>query len=226
MIDVAIIPARGGSKRLPNKNLRIIGGKPMIAWTIEAALSSKCFERVIVTTDNDLIAETAMIFGADVPFMRPKEFATDTATSIDVILHAIEYLERPSTFALLQPTSPLRTSVHIKEAVFKFFSYTADALISVSQGNPASWLYEINSNHELSKLLRGNIETHSQKAKKVYAPNGAIYLCTTETFLTSRTFIPPKSIAYEMSHIDSIDIDDIDDFRLVECILDQGLRVL
>ena len=131
MIDVAIIPARGGSKRLPNKNLRIIGGKPMIAWTIEAALFSKCFKRVVVSTDNDLIADAARFSGAEVPFMRPKELASDTATAMDVALHAIDQLGCPDFFAFLQPTSPLRTSVHINDAVSKFVAAGTDALISV-----------------------------------------------------------------------------------------------
>jgi CMP-N-acetylneuraminic acid synthetase len=225
MIDVAVIPARGGSKRLPNKNLRIIGGKPMISWTVEAALSSKCFKRVVVSTDNDLIAKAAKAAGAEVPFMRPNELASDSATAMDVALHAINQLGSPDHFAYLQPTSPFRTSVHIKEALAIFIASEVDALISVSRGGPASWLFQIDIEGKLSKLLHGEIEAHSQHAKTVCSPNGAIYLYKTKAFLNFGTFIPPKTIAYEMSLIDSIDIDDFEDFQLAECIVHRGLRL-
>lgn len=225
MLDVAIIPARGGSKRLPNKNLRLIGGKPLIAWTVEAALNSNCFNRVVVSTDDELIAEAASGAGAEIPFIRPKEFASDKATAMDVALHAIDKLGTPDLFGFLQPTSPLRTSVHIREATSKFLTSGTNALISVSNGKPSSWLFEIDSNGELSKLLDGDIASHSQHAEIVCSPNGAIYLYHTETFLNYRTFYPPKTTAYEMSYIDSIDIDDLDDFQLVECIVDNGLRL-
>ena len=225
MIDVAVIPARGGSKRLPNKNLRVIGGKPLIAWTVEAAIYSNCFNRVVVSTDDELIAKAARDAGAEVPFMRPREFASDKATAMDVALHAIDQLGTPDLFGFLQPTSPLRTAVHINEAASKFLTLGTDALISVSSGKPSSWLFERNSNGELSKLLNGDIASHSQYADMVYSPNGAIYLYRTDKFLSCRTFIPPKTIAYEMSHIDSIDIDDLDDFLLVKIIMENGLRL-
>lgn len=223
MIDVAIIPARGGSKRLPNKNLRFVGGKPLIAWTVEAALYSNCFNRVVVSTDDESIAKAARDAGAEVPFMRPREIASDTATAMDVALHAIDQLGTPDLFGFLQPTSPLRTAAHIKEATSKFFTLGSDALISVSNGKPSSWLFEIGSKGELSKLLNGDIATHSQHAEMVCSPNGAIYLYRTEKFLNYRSFIPPKTTAYEMSHIDSIDIDDLSDFQLVECIVNYRL---
>ncbi len=225
MIDVAIIPARGGSKRLPNKNLRFIGGKPLIAWTVEAALNSNCFNRVVVSTDDELIAKAASDAGAEVPFMRPKEFASDKATAMDVAIHAVDYLGTPDLFGFLQPTSPLRTSAHLKEATSKFLTSGTDALISVSNGKPSSWLFEIDTKGELSKLLNGDVASHSQHAQMVCTPNGAIYLYRTEIFLSYRTFFPPKTMAYEMSYIDSIDIDDLDDFQLVECIVDNGLRL-
>ena len=225
MIDVAVIPARGGSKRLPGKNVRNLGGKPLIAWTVEAALSSGCFKRVVVSTDDDLIAATAKDAGAEIPFVRPNKLASDTATSMDVVLHALDQLGWPDSFAMLQPTSPLRTSTHIKEATSKFAASGADALISVSVGSPASWLFEIDSNGQLSKLLHGGIETHSQNAKLVCSPNGAIYFYKTQAFLNCGSFIPPSTTAFEMSFIDSLDIDDFDDFLLVEWIVDKGLRL-
>ena len=225
MIDVALIPARGGSKRLPGKNIRNLGGKPLIAWTIEAALSSGCFKRVIVSTDDDLIAAAARNAGAEIPFLRPNELASDTATSVSVVLHALDKLGRPDSFALLQPTSPLRTSTHIQEATRKFAVSGVDALISVSVSNPASWLFEINSNGLLSKLLPSDVEAHSQNAKLACSPNGAIYLHKTQAFLKYGSFIPPATAAFEMSLIDSLDIDDLDDFLLVEGLVEKGLRL-
>lgn len=224
MIEVAVIPARSGSKRLPGKNIRNLGGKPLIAWTIEAALSSGCFKRVIVSTDDDLIAAAARDAGAEVPFLRPHELASDTATSVSVVLHALHELGKPDSFALLQPTSPLRTSRHIQEATCKFIESGVDALISVSVGKPASWLFEINSNGLLLKLLPRDVEAHSQNAKLVYSPNGAIYLFKTQTFLKYRSFIPPVTAAFEMPLIDSLDIDNLDDFLLVEELVEKGVR--
>lgn len=225
MIDVAVIPARGGSKRLPGKNIRNLGGKPMIAWTIEAALTSGCFNRVIVSTDDDLIARASKNAGAEIPFMRPSNLASDTATSMDVVLHALDQLGTPDSFALLQPTSPLRTSNHIKDAKHKFSTSGVDALISVSAGSPASWLFQINDNDLLSKLLPSDIEKHSQNAKLTYYPNGAIYLYKTQAFLNCGSFIPPVTAAFEMSSIDGLDIDDLDDFLLVEGLVERGLRL-
>ena len=225
MIDLAIIPARGGSKRLPNKNLRMIGGKPMIVWTIAAALSSKCFKRVMVSTDDELIARAAKDAGADIPFIRPEKLATDSATTLDVVLHALEQVDTTDSFALLQPTSPLRTAEHLKHATKKFYRSGADALISVSVGKPASWLFEINSDGKLSKLLNSEVETHSQNAVCACLPNGAIYIYRTSEFLKNKLFIPPNSSAFEMSFIDSIDIDDFDDFQLVEAVIANGVRL-
>ena len=219
MIEVAIIP-RGGS-RLPGKNVRVIGGKPLIAWTVEAALCSGCFRRVVVSTEDDLIAAAAIDAGAEIPFKRPAKLASDTATSIDVMLHALDQLDWPASFALLQPTSPLRTSAHISQAVSKFASSSADALISVCASKPASWLFEIDSNGQLSKLVQGEVDTHSQNAKPVYTPNGAIYLYNTQVFLDFRSFIPPGTTAFEMSPMASTDIDDFDDFQIAQIIIEQ-----
>ena len=183
------------------------------------------FQTCCSLTDNDLIADAARFSGAEVPFMRPKELASDTATAMDVALHAIDQLGCPDFFAFLQPTSPLRTSVHINDAVSKFVAAGTDALISVRRGSPASWLFEMDSEGELSKLLSGDIETHSQNAKTTCSPNGAIYLYRTKAFLDFGTFFLPKTTAYEMSFTDSIDIDDAEEFQLVECILQMGLRL-
>ncbi|MBC8555357.1 MAG: acylneuraminate cytidylyltransferase family protein, partial [Candidatus Brocadiales bacterium] len=134
---LAIIPARGGSKRLPRKNILDLAGKPPIAWSIEAALGSKYIDRVIVSTDDEEIAGISRKYGADVPFMRPNKLATDESSSVDVVLHVINTLKekgRESEYImLLQPTSPLRTMENIDEAVELLQSSSSDAVISVCE---------------------------------------------------------------------------------------------
>lgn len=224
LFELAIIPARGGSKGLPGKNTRPLCGRPMIAWTIDAALKSGCFKRVVVSTDDPQIAHEARIAGAEVPFMRPEELATDTATSMDVVLHALSHFDFPGNFALLQPTSPLRDEWHIKEAIGEFFDSGSGALISVTISKPVSWLMELDSERKLHRLLRDEIAPRRQASIVSYVPNGAMYLFDTLEFLNEKKFIPEGSAAYEMSSIDSLDIDTLEDFQLVEAIIKAGMR--
>ena len=140
---LAIIPARGGSKRLPGKNIKDLNGKPLIAWTIDAALRSKYIDKSVVSTDDEIIAEISQKYGAEVPFIRPKELATDTASSIDVILHAINFYKtkgEPFEYViLLQPTSPLRTTEDIDHA-FEMLNEETKAIVSVCETeHPPLW---------------------------------------------------------------------------------------
>ena len=132
---IAIIPARKGSKEILNKNIKIIGGKPLIAWTIEQALSSKKISRVVVSTDSTEIAKISENYGAEVPFLRPEKFATDSATTEEVLLHAVEALSvsnNNNAIVLLQPTSPVRLKRSIDSAIYKFEKERADSLVSVN----------------------------------------------------------------------------------------------
>src|SRR5690606_22892236 len=141
----AIIPARGGSKGLPGKNVKLLNGKPMIAYTIEAALNSKSISRVIVSTDDIAIAEVAKSYGAEVPFMRPVDLATDDAKSIDVYTYTIKRLEKEEDILIreiivLQPTSPFRTAQHIDEAIELYLEKKADSVISYcNEHHPIFW---------------------------------------------------------------------------------------
>jgi len=131
---LALIPARGGSKGLPRKNIKPLLGKPLIAWTIEQSLASKYLDKVVVSTEDKEIAEISKKYGAEVPFIRPKELAKDDTPSIDVVLHAIDFLEKKELFniiVLLQPTSPLRTISDIDNSIEFLFSKNAQAIISV-----------------------------------------------------------------------------------------------
>lgn len=227
MRTLAIIPARGGSKRLPRKNVLDLGGKPLIAWTIEAALECPFINEVMVTTDDDEIAEIAKRYGANVPFMRPRELASDTATSFDAIKHVIDFyreeLGREFDFVvLLQPTSPTRNSQHISEAIELLVERNADAVISVCEVDHSPlWMNTLPSDHSLGKFLRDEVKNvRSQELPKNYRLNGAIYICRTSCLLAEKTFFISNNIfAYIMSKDTSIDIDDLSDFRLAKCLL-------
>ncbi len=226
---IAIIPARGGSKRLPGKNLMMIAGKPLIGWTIEAAIESDIFSRVVVTTDSWEIAVVAAQFGAEVPFMRPEELALDETPSGEVLIHAVNELttgkETPWThIACLQPTSPLRTALNIREAAQQLEEKQADAVISVcrSEHSPL-WSNTLPENLSLSDFIPEHIlKTPSQQLPAYYRLNGAIYFCSIPRLIGERTlFLKTNAYAYLMSRKDSIDIDDQVDFDLAAIYLNQ-----
>jgi len=219
---IAIIPARGGSKRLPGKNLLALAGKPLIAWTIEAAIGSGIFDRVVVSTDDQQIAKVATQYGAEVPFLRPAGLATDTTPTIDVLIHAIQELSvndriRWSHLACLQPTSPLRTADNIRQAAELLEAKSADAVISVCQTEHSPlWANTLPENLSLTGFIPEQVQkTPSQQLPVYYRLNGAIYFCQIERMLNEQTlFLPTSAFAYVMSREDSIDVDDPIDFEL------------
>lgn len=226
---VAIIPARGGSKRLTGKNLLMIAGKPLIGWTIEAAIGSGVFDRVIVSTDSWEIAVTAAQFGAEVPFMRPDELALDDTSSIEVLIHAVHELqtgkETPWThLACLQPTSPLRTAENIRESVKLLEEKQADAIVSVckSEHSPL-WSNTLPASLSLDNFIPESIQkTPSQQLPAYYRLNGALYFCRIPRMIEERTlFLKTRAFAYIMNRKDSIDIDDQVDFDLAGIYLSQ-----
>ncbi|MFO7616035.1 MAG: acylneuraminate cytidylyltransferase family protein [Bacteroidales bacterium] len=219
---IAIIPARGGSKRLPGKNLLPLAGKPLIAWTIEAAIGSGVFERVVVSTDDPGIAAVAAQYGAEVPFLRPAGLATDTTPTIDVLMHAIRELSGDGPIpwthlACLQPTSPLRTAENIREAARLLEAKNADAVISVCQTEHSPlWANTIPKNLSLAGFIPEQVQkTPSQQLPVYYRLNGAIYFCRIERILIEQTlFLPDSAYAFVMGREDSIDVDDQVDFEL------------
>jgi len=226
---IAIIPARGGSKRLPGKNLMMLAGKPLIAWTIEAAIESGVFDRVVVSTDNWEMAVLAAQFGAEVPFMRPEELALDNTPSIEVLIHAVnELLAGKEThwthLACLQPTSPLRTAENIREAVKLLEEKQADAIVSVckSEHSPL-WSNTLPTSLSLDAFIPESIQkTPSQQLPAYYRLNGALYFCRISRMIEERTlFLKTGAYAYRMSRKDSIDIDDQVDFDLAGIYLGQ-----
>lgn len=227
---IAVIPARGGSKRLPGKNLMLIAGKPLIAWTIEAALKSGVFRRVVVSTDNWEIAVAAAQYGAEVPFMRPEELAQDSTPSIEVLIHAVNELavvNHPEIthLACLQPTSPLRSSENIVQAVHLLEEKQADAVISVCKTEHSPlWSNILPESLSLDGFIPEKIQkTPSQMLPSYYRLNGALYLCNISRMIEERTlFLKSGVYAYVMNRKDSIDIDDQVDFDLAGIYLSRG----
>lgn len=212
---MAIIAARSGSKGLPNKNILDCAGKPLIAWTIDAALKSRYLNRVMVSTDSQVIADIAVQYGAWVPFLREAQLAQDKSSVIDVIKDALAHLKAVSGgfdyVMLLQPTSPLRNEQHIDEAVEKFFSEKtddSDTLISVKKvESKFLWLLgEDGGSGYLFNFCNVDLNDSSrrQALPECYLPNGAIYLAKVDGF---NGFYGKRTRAYLMDELSSTDID-------------------
>jgi CMP-N,N'-diacetyllegionaminic acid synthase len=224
---LAVIPARGGSKRLKNKNLLPLLNKPLLAWSIEAALDSKYIDKIIVSTDANEIAEEANRFGIGMPFIRPPELSGDEARSIDVVTHAIEWLKEYENkdfdyVVLLQPTSPLRTAHHIDAALLELVERGADAVVSICESEHSPlWSNVLPQNKSLENFLKSEyINSRSQDLAQYYRLNGALYICDVSRLLSEDTFFIKDNIyAYTMQQIDSVDIDTKLDFLLAETIL-------
>jgi len=219
---LAIIPARGGSKRLPRKNVLDLAGKPLIAWSIEAGLKSKYIDKVMVTSDDDEILAIAKQYGSDT-IKRPSELASDTATSFDAIKHTIENLERYDYVVLLQPTSPLRSEQHIDEAIELLESKNADAIVSVCEMDHSPlWSNTLPEDGDMSDFIRDEVKNkRSQDLEKYYRLNGAIYICKTDRLLAEKNFFIEDNIfAYRMDRQSSVDIDEEIDFDIAKTIID------
>ncbi|WP_457564272.1 acylneuraminate cytidylyltransferase family protein [Caminibacter sp.] len=218
---LAIIPARGGSKRLTRKNILPLNGKPLITYTIEAAKKSEYIDEIVVTSDDEEILDIAKKENVKI-IKRPDFLATDTASSIDVLIHAIENMPKFDYIILLQPTSPLRNENHIDEAIELLDKKNADAVVSVCEMEHSPlWSNTIPENLDMSGFLRDEVKgKRSQDLPKFYRLNGAIYICKTDEFLKYKTLFLDKNIfAYVMDRKSSVDIDDEVDFKLAEVLL-------
>jgi CMP-N,N'-diacetyllegionaminic acid synthase len=219
---IALIPARGGSKGLPRKNIRLLGGKPLIAWTIEAALNSSCFNRVVVSTDDTEIANIAKSYGAEVPFQRPTELASDQAKSIDVAIQAIGwYEERGVQFeqiSLLQPTSPLRNASDIQKALAMFNLKKAGAVVSVCECEHSPlWMNTLEDDLSMGDFLaKCTVNQTRQRLEQYYRLNGAVYLADIQYLKENYGFFGPQTFAYIMPQERSVDIDTELDLRFAE----------
>ena len=221
---LAIIPARSGSKRLPNKNILNLAGKPLIAWTIEEAKKSKYIDKVVVSTDSEQIAEISRQYGAEIPFLRPAELAQDTTSSIDVIKYCMENLKDDFDYLmLLQPTSPLRTYEDIDNAINMLDENTL-AVVSVCETEHSPlWINTLPDDLSMENFLRPEVKNkRSQDLPKYYRLNGAIFLAEIEYFYQHNDFYGPKTKALIMSKEHSVDIDTELDFMICSYILKQN----
>ncbi|MDP6403472.1 MAG: acylneuraminate cytidylyltransferase family protein [SAR202 cluster bacterium] len=227
---IGLITARGGSKSVPRKNLAELGGKPVIAWTIETALQSSSVDSVIVSTDDDEIAEVSREWGAEVPFMRPAELSLDDTPHMAVMLHAIHWLERhrdlrPDYIMLLQPTSPLRTSADIDAAVRVARENSAVSVVSVCETHHHPYLIKrLAEDGTLFDFIEGapqpgSMSIRRQAMEPAYVVNGSIYLNARTMLLEERTFLSQATLPYFMPNERSLQIDEPWDLHLAELIL-------
>jgi len=217
-IILGIIPARGGSKRIPKKNIKKLGNKPLIAWTIDAADKSRLLDDVIVSTDNQEIQEIAERFGIRV-IERPKILATDWAKTIDVILDVLRR-EGADIVVCLQPTSPFRLAADIDNAINLFLHRKCDSVISVCESKREHcWFLRERKEYIVPIFGHKYLGMRSQRLPRLYIPNGAIYVASAETLRKYKTFYTDKILPYIMPVERSIDIDDFDDFVIAEAMI-------
>lgn len=221
MKNIAIIPARSGSKGLPDKNIRELCGKPMLAYSIEAAKKSGKIDVVHVSTDSEHYAEIAKAYGADVPFLRTGEFSGDTATTWDVVRFVLDkYKQMGQQFELvtvLQPTSPLRTADDIIEASAMYSLKSATAVVSVCEMEHSPlWSNTLNSDLCMNGFLSKASNVQRQQLETYYRINGAIYMIDAEVIRNNFEIYGERSYAYIMPRERSVDIDDVMDFKIAE----------
>ena len=227
---LAIIPARGGSKGILGKNIVEVGGKPLIAWTIEAALQSSVFDRVMVSTDDSEIAETAKKYGAEIPWFRPSELAQDDSAVIDCLIYEVDRFKVeqdyvPDLIMLLQATSPLRTSEDIINAVQMHSEKSASSVVSVCEAPGHPYLTKkIDADGRLSDFIPIPIpekNKNRQNFPPVYLLNGAIYLFERDVLLNKHTLYGDPAFAYIMSAHQSHDIDTHWDLSFIDILINR-----
>lgn len=223
MNNIAIIPARCGSKEIKDKNIKLFNGKPLLSYTIESALQSGIFQEVIVSTDSPIYAEIAKKYGANVPFLRSIQYAGDEVSSWEAICEVLRYKIKQGInydiCALLQPTSPLRTSNHMKEAYNLFVENNANAVVSICEvEHPVQWCFEIGSDGNMEKFSNSiHRNARRQDIPASFRENGAIYLVKPEIILYNNNDIyEKKCYGYIMNKEYSIDIDSMNDFEIAE----------
>lgn len=222
---IALIPARSGSKGLPNKNILELNGKPLIQYTIEAAKSCKWISKVVVSTDSEEYANISKKALAEVPFLRPSDIAQDSSSLIDVIKHMVEYYKNQGEsfdlLVLLQPTSPLRNAQHLNEALEKYLSMASkgnETLVSVVAAPDKSRWLMAREDEKVKFCFEVNVKNpQRQKLDKLYLPNGAIYVANIANIEAG--FFSEDTFMYEMDENHSVDIDTIEDFRKVESLI-------
>jgi CMP-N,N'-diacetyllegionaminic acid synthase len=222
---LGLITARGGSKGVPGKNLAMLGDKSLLAWTIDAALSSGALYRTMVSTDNPAIAAAGRDAGAEIPFLRPAALATDDASTGDVVRHALNWMTEheegvPDYVAVLQPTSPFRSGADIANAVDLAVGRRADVVISVTRmhGHP-SWILVLDPERRLRPWSGLDVAEQRQDRHEPYMPNGAVFVVRSDVALSEKSWYEVGALGYEMPPERSIDIDTPWDLRLARLLV-------
>jgi CMP-N,N'-diacetyllegionaminic acid synthase len=217
---LGIIPARGGSKGIPKKNIRIISGKPLIAWTIDAALNSMNLSDVIVSTDSQEIAEIASHFGARIPFLRPSDLANDETPGVQAILHTLTMLPNYEAVVVLQPTSPLRSADDIDQCISLGLEKSANSVVSVTaSASHPYWTYKLDGSMRIEYFLKPSKSCRRQDLPEAYTLNGAIYYAKSEWLIANKSLIGADTLGYVMPSDRSIDIDGELDWKIAEMLL-------
>lgn len=221
---LAIIPARGGSKGVPGKNIKQAGGKPLIAWIIEAAKQSIYIDRLILSSDDDEIIRVAQIYGCEVPFVRPPDLAQDDSSASDVVLHALRQIPGYDYVMLLQPTSPLTQTQDIDGCIEFCINSNASASVSLTKPDKSPyWMFNMGEDNQLLPVLGETyLNRPRQELPEVYMPNGAIYIAEFEWFLKNRSFYSDSTLGFLIPQERSLDIDSEWDFKFFELILNKG----
>lgn len=223
---LGLVTARGGSKGLPGKNIKPLHGKPLIAWTIEAAHQSFLIDDLIVSTDCEKIADIARCTGAEVPFLRPAEFAADTSTSFDAIKHALDWLKKDGRsyeyIVLLEPTSPLREATDIDNALQNMIAKNATAIVGVCKTETMhpEFMYRKNKLGRLTAFIeKENKALRRQDIDDLFFLEGSVYASKVDTFLDEKGFYHAGTLGYEVPKWKSPEIDDEIDFLFIEAIM-------
>ncbi|WP_017211316.1 cytidylyltransferase domain-containing protein [Clostridium beijerinckii] len=222
---LSVIPARGGSKGVPRKNVRQLNGKPLIAYTIEEAKKSRYIDRIVVSTEDEEIAAVSREFGAEVPYLRPKELADDNSPTVDCVIHMLNWLKEnenymPDYVCLLQCTSPLRTFEDIDRTIEKLINTHMDGALSVCEADINPYWTNVFEGDKLKYFIEeGKQITRRQDLPKIYSVNGSVYIIKTDVLLYNKTFEVDNITAYIMKNENSIDIDNEIDFKFAELLV-------
>jgi len=221
---LGLITARGNSKGIPGKNIKLLGGKPLISWTIEEAKKSRYIDRLILSSEDHEIINIAEKEGCEIPFVRPFELARDESSSMSVIIHAIEYLKiKYDYLVLLQPTSPFRKVKHIDDMIEECFFSNSRMMVSVSKMKKyPAYIFSFKGKY-LESFIKIGKQLRRQDMPVVYEHNGAIYLAKIEYLLSVKSFLVYDAMGYIMEPIPSLDIDDYLDWKYAEFLVEKKL---
>lgn len=225
---LVIIPARGGSKGIPHKNIKPLNGKPLIYYTIDCARQIASDENICVSTDDTEIIKCVEEYGLKVPFVRPAELATDSAGTYEVLLHAVEFYEKNNrhfdAIILLHNTTPFRTSEHVKQAL-TLYSNDIDMVVSVKESDPSPYYncFEEDKNGFLKRTIDGSLFVNRQDAPITYEYNSAIYIINTESLKRTNLSKFTRRVKYVMDELSSVDLDNMIDWKFAEFVIKEKL---